>query len=88
MLSIVQRPFSGTNTGVLLQVGELIDTSGWRLERQLREQNFIRPATEIEIKAAERSGKTEGAEVETAAAAPKARKAGKAVKARKATKRA
>jgi hypothetical protein len=49
MLSIVQRAFHGGETGELLAVGQLVDSSGWRLERQLRDQHFLRPATEPEI---------------------------------------
>ena len=46
MLSVVQRQFKADQP---LAIGTVIDTSGWRLERQLREQGFIRPATEGEI---------------------------------------
>lgn len=74
MLSVVIRDFLADRA---LKTGELVDTSGWRLERQLREQRFIRPATEDEIA---EFRKAAGQKQQTAAAALP-RKAAKPVKA-------
>ena len=46
MLSIVTRAFRSDRPHA---VGEIVDTTGWRLERQLREQHYIRPLSEDEL---------------------------------------
>ena len=79
MLSVVQRSFRSERAH---GIGEVVDTSGWRLERQLRDQGFIRPATESEIAEASTQTRRKPAEAIAAGAgkaqpAPRARKSAK-----------
>ena len=72
MLSVVQRQFQSDRP---LAIGEVVDTSGWRLERQLREQGYIRAATDDEIADVKATKKAvappTGAQATTRAAAAK-----------------
>ena len=43
---IVQKPFMHGKT--MLKSGDPIDTSGWRLVRQLEQQRYIRAATDTD----------------------------------------
>jgi hypothetical protein len=71
MLSVVSRPFRSDREHA---VGELLDTSGWRLERNLIDQRFIRPATPDETHefqaSQKKSAKPKAAETRGSSAPP------------------
>lgn len=47
MISVVQKPFVGA--GRQFTTGEIVDSSSWRLERQLHAQRRLRPASAEEL---------------------------------------
>lgn len=55
MLSVVTRQFRSDRDHA---IGEVVDTSGWRHERHLREQGYIRPASADEIAVEQTDEKT------------------------------
>lgn len=50
MFIVVQKKFGGPDGD--LELGELIDATEWRNLDRLLDQNFVRAATELEVKSA------------------------------------
>lgn len=50
MISVVQKPFVGA--GRQFTTGEVVDSTGWRLERQLLAQRRLRAAKPEEVERA------------------------------------